>query len=99
MIRHIVFFRIKDANGMTKYRICSQLKEKFAELPSKISVIQKLVSGQDFIHGEMSYDFALEVDFKSVDDLNFYSTHPAHLNVVEWLKPYMISVAAVDFNM
>lgn len=99
MIRHIVFFRFQEANGLTKEQITSELKAKFDALTSKISEIKKLTCGIDFLHSERSYDLALEVDFQSVDDMNSYQTNPNHVAIVEWMKPYKLAAAAVDFNL
>lgn len=99
MIRHIVFFKFQEANGLTKAEICNQIKQRFDALPSKINLIKKLTCGVDFLHSERSFDLALEVDFQNVEDMNSYQTHPEHLAVVEFMKPYKTAAAAVDFNL
>lgn len=98
MIRHTVFFKFKENNGLTISRICADVKQRFEELPRKITFIKHLVCGVDFLHSLKSFDLVLQVDFDSVDDLNKYQTNPSHLEIAMFMQPYKTEAAVVDFN-
>ena len=94
MIRHIVFFKLKDNSKDNKQRI----KNIILPLKEKIDVIKYYQVGINFCKEERAYDLALVSDFDSIDDLKSYAVHPAHLKVISQLKNEGVATKVVDFE-
>ena len=94
MIRHIVFFKLKDNSKANKQRI----KDVILPLKEKIDVIKFYQVGINFSNEERAYDLALVSDFYSVDDLESYAVHPEHLKIISQLKNEGVTTKVVDFE-
>ena len=94
MIRHIVFFKLKDNSKANKQRI----KDAILPLKEKIDVIKFYQVGINFSNEERAYDLALVSDFDSIEDLKSYAAHPEHLEVISQLKNEGVTTKVVDFE-
>ena len=94
MIRHIVFFKLKDNSENNKQRV----KDIILSLKEKINVIKFYQVGINFANEERAYDLVLVSDFDSIDDLKSYATHAEHLKVISTLKNEEITTKVVDFK-
>ncbi len=93
MIQHIVFTKFADpATCVPKAR------ELLMALPEKIPEIVTLVTGADVLHSDRSYDMALLVTFRSLEDLHAYDTHPAHAEVRKYIRANRTASATVDYE-
>jgi hypothetical protein len=95
MIRHVFLYKV--AKGSDPKEIVRILNE----LPKKVPGIRTWTLGQ---HqgapggsGDL-WDYALVCDFDSFKDLEGYSDHPFHLEVVEKLTPMFSARAVCDFE-
>lgn len=96
MIRHVVLIKLKDDPDGTH---AENLVNGLRELPEKISEIKYYEAGLDIVNGPNSMTVGLISDFESLETLNSYKEHPAHVELVEKLiKPYLDSIRAVDFE-
>ncbi len=94
MIVHIVIFQFKDEN---KEANIAKTKEMLEALISKIGPLQKMEVGIDFNHSERAFDLSLYSTFACEEDLKAYATHPAHLEVVSFIKEVTITSKVVDY--
>jgi len=96
MIRHVVLIKFKDdAPEDAKDKLVQGLRA----LPEKISEIKYYDVGFDIVKGPNSATVGLVSDFQSLETLESYKIHPAHVEVVENLiKPYLEKITAVDFE-
>lgn len=86
MIKHIVFFRLKDqAHGNSKAVNAQLFKEKLEALRGIVPGLRRLEVGIDFSATEMSADVALYSEFDSRAALEAYIVHPAHQAVLPFL--------------
>lgn len=93
MIKHIVFTRFENpAEDVPAARAMLET------LPGQIPEIVSLETGADCKHSERSYDMALIVVFRSMEDLAVYDTHPAHEAVRAFIKAHRTATATVDFS-
>ena len=46
----------------------------------------------------VNYDIMLDTIFNSMNDLEEYQRHPAHMRVVEYIKSLKLQRAAIDYN-
>ena len=93
MIRHIVFTKFETPSEHVP-QACKML----SALPAVIPEIVSLETGADVLHSERSYDMALCVTFRSLDDLHTYDGHPAHVKVREFIRAHRTASATVDYE-
>lgn len=97
MVRHIVLFKLKNTvSEQEKLRVMHAFKNAIEALPAEISVIRKIEVGLN-INKDESFDIALSSEFDSLEDVNFYASHPAHVAAAALLKDIKESRACVDY--
>jgi len=94
MLKHVVCLKFKP--GTSKSDI-EDIEKGLASLPSRIPEIKRYEFGQDILHTERSYDFALISEFEDQDAMGRYQTHPYHLAVLNKIKALCENIVAVDF--
>ncbi len=98
MIRHIVFWRLNDADPAQKEHTAHTIKSALEELNGKIPGLLRLEVGVDFSRGEDSADLALYSEFVSREALHAYHDHPEHLKVIPLVKAARCERRVVDFE-
>ncbi len=99
MLKHIVLWKL-DANytAVEKDKIKHEFRQRLTGLKDEIP---ELLTLEVFFNSELAsssnYDIILETIFNSIDDLNTYQHHPAHQNVVAYVKSLKQQRAAIDF--
>jgi hypothetical protein len=68
-------------------------------LPERIPEVLSMSIGEDVLHGPASHDLAIVADFATLADLETYSTHPAHAEVLAVSAGVKASLAVVDFEL
>ncbi|KAF0095369.1 MAG: stress responsive alpha-beta barrel domain-containing protein [Puniceicoccaceae bacterium 5H] len=100
MFKHVVFFRFHenalDGDAATNAR---KLKEQLELLPSQIKEIQSFEIGLDVMRSERSWDLALVSGFDDREAMQRYQVHPAHQEVIAFVKQVCSEVAAVDYEL
>ncbi len=101
MIRHICLFKFKDeAGGRTREQNVMITKNMLDKLPESIEYIR---AQQTFVGAEAqsadNCDLILISDFDSLDALEKYKKHPAHVAVGDFMRPVRISRSCIDFNV
>lgn len=94
MIVHIVLFKLKEGTPENVEAARAVLEG----LRGKIPVLRRLEVGADVLRTERSYDLALTAEFDTLDDLQAYQVHPAHLEVVAYIGRVRESAVAVDYE-
>ncbi|ACL75694.1 Dabb family protein [Ruminiclostridium cellulolyticum] len=94
MFTHIVLFKLKDKSEET----IQKTKDLLLGLKGQIPCLKFIEVGINVIHSERSYDLGLYAKFDSRADMEAYQVHPAHLEVVEYIKLVNESSIAVDYE-
>ncbi len=94
MITHIALFKLIHSNAET----VAEAKQVLAGLEGKVPCLRHLEVGVNIISSYRSYDLALIAKFDSLEDLQTYQNHPAHLEVVKYLQGVRQSVVTVDYE-
>jgi len=95
MVVHIVMFRFKDEN---KAENIEKVKSMLEALPQKIDSLNSMEVGVDFLHSERSMDLVLTSTFDDKDGLESYRVHPAHQEVVFFIKEVTLESRVVDYE-
>lgn len=94
MITHIVCFKLIDRSPEN----IQKAKEVLLGLEGKIPQLRYLEVGSDVLRTERSYDLVLVSKFDSLEDLQTYQVHPAHVEVVNYLSKVREAAVAVDYE-
>lgn len=101
MIKHIVMFKFKPtANGKAKADNLAlamlNAKKLEKEIDCKIS-IKPVFNAKS--SDERNYDFALLCEFESIEQLEQYKVHPAHVAFGKFITPLRESRACIDYEV
>jgi hypothetical protein len=100
MIKHIVFWKLKDeACGNNKATNAGLIKEKLEALGGQIEGLLKIEVGIDFEGSDMAADVALYTEFATKEDLNFYQQHPKHKEVQAFVGEVRSARQVVDYEI
>lgn len=94
MIVHIVMFKFKEEN---KAENLTKTEVMLNALVAKIDGLKSMEVGVDFNQSERAFDMSLYSTFESKEDLAVYATHPAHLEVVSFIKEVTEASKVVDY--
>lgn len=97
MIKHIVMWRLSEAAG-AKADNALELKRRLEGLNGKIPGLLKLEVGIDFSRESESSDVVLYSEFDSNAALQAYQAHPAHAEVVPFVKTVRAERRVVDYT-
>lgn len=95
MIKHIVFFKLKDRSEESVARTVAVLRNMEGKIPQLLS----LEAGADILRSERSFDIALTVTVASLEDLEAYQVHPAHKEVIVHINEVKDVSYAVDYEL
>lgn len=100
MVKHIVFWKLKDeANGNDKAANARLIKEKLEDLNEKIEGLVKVEVGINFLDSPANYDVALYSEVASKEALDFYQNHPLHQAVLPFVREVVSGRIAVDYEI
>ena len=92
MIRHVVIFKAKENAPIDEF------KKQIENLKNDIKEIIDIKVGIDINFDSTSSDYCVITDVKNIEELKIYANHPKHIEVINFLKPYIIERRVVDFN-
>lgn len=99
MIKHIVFWRLKDsAHGNDRATNARLIKEQLEALRGRIPGLLKIEVGFDFVRADTSSDLALYSEMESRAALEAYQAHPLHQAVAGFIKEAVSERRAVDYE-
>jgi len=96
MIKHVVMWKFREEVPEAD-RL--EMKRKLESLWGVVPTLIHIEIGMDVVGGEASKDMVLYSEFQSMDDLKAYASHPAHLKVVEFVKPLVCERHVVDYEV
>nr|WP_122011909.1 Dabb family protein [Maliibacterium massiliense] len=94
MIKHIVFYKLKDRSEQEKRRI----RDLFMSMQGKVEQLRSLEVGLDALDSERSYDVALICTFDSMEDMRAYRKHPEHMKIAAQIHAARQDSVSVDFE-
>jgi hypothetical protein len=94
MVVHIVMFRFKEEH---KAEHIAKTKTMLEALVEQIEPLKSMEVGIDFNGSERAMDLSLYSTFDTVEGLKSYATHPAHLEVVAFIREVTVESKVVDY--
>ena len=95
MLKHIVFMKFKPEVAEADI---AGLKKELGGLPALIPEIKAFKFGQDILHTERSWDFALVSAFDDLNAMKRYQVQPDHQVVLKKVRTMCESIVVVDFE-
>ena len=92
MVKHIVCFKLRDADDAKALRV----REILLSMVGNVPTIRHIEAGCDFLHSGRSYDVVLLVDVDDRDALDAYAMDPYHCKIV---KTYMHAVVETSVTV
>jgi len=96
MIRHVVMFRWKPEFTLEDREAWLDAVRR---LPDRIDVLRALSAGPDLVASARSWDHAIVADFDRLEDIDTYTTHPAHRPLIAVSGAGAEAIASVDFQI
>jgi hypothetical protein len=99
MIKHIVMFKLKEADGRSEYENALEAQKRFDNVIANVKELKKgevVITSKDA--PESNYTISLLCDFDSIDDLNAYQVHPAHLEFGKFIGSVKTDRACIDYE-
>ena len=98
MIKHIVFWRLKEAaHGNNKLENARLIKQKLEGLRGRIPGLLTIELGIDTTATIYSSDIVLYSEFSSQEALDAYQTHPEHQAIVPFVAEAQNERRVVDY--
>lgn len=97
-IRHVVSWKLATTDETERAEHAAGIKRGLESLPAVIPELRFLQVGVTVVPGA-DYDVVLISDFDSLEDIQVYQEHPAHLEVAGFIRSVVASRAAVDFEV
>lgn len=100
MVKHIVFWKLKDElKGEQRDQVLRRIKEGFEALRGVIPGMTHIEIGFDFSRGADSGDIVLYSEFESRQALQGYQDHPGHLAMVPVVREWRVERRVVDYEI
>lgn len=91
-MQHVVFFRFNDRSD------AAEGARRLRGLEGVVPTLKAIEVGVDELGSGRSWDLCLITRFDDMAGMEAYQVHPAHQEVVGWLKPRIREAAAVDWS-
>jgi quinol monooxygenase YgiN len=98
MIRHLVLWKLAAESREEKDIVIDELQARFAALVPQIEGTERLDIRADLGSTEGNWDVVLDSDYRDEAALDFYQAHPAHQEVVQYVKSVTTARACIDFS-
>jgi hypothetical protein len=100
MIVHIVFWKLHEQglNGKSKHENALEMRRRFDALRGVIPGLLRCETGMDIARTPDSVDVALYTEFESMAALDAYQPHPAHQEIVAFLKDVRFERRVIDYE-
>ncbi|OXR38727.1 stress responsive protein [Pseudomonas jessenii] len=96
-VKHIVMWNLRGESEVERSSNIEKLKSAFEGIRTEIPGLRSLEIGVDFSKIDYACDVVLYSEFDSVEALEGYASHPAHLRVREELGNLRIARHQVDY--
>ena len=99
MIKHIVMMRLKEVGATEKQEQLQHIKSKLEALIGKVPSLKAMEVGLNFSDRATAFDLVLVSLFDDDAGLEAYRIHPAHVEVLDYLKGKLETTAVTDYHV
>ena len=99
MIKHIVMWKLKKEAGVSEHAVqAKKLKADIEALAGQITEIRHIEVGINIAESDQAGDVVLYSEFDNLHDLSVYQDHPAHQEVVKYVRKVTAERRVVDYE-
>lgn len=96
MIKHTVMFKLNGSDEQRR-KIAEDFKAALLSLPEKIKCLRSMEVGIN-INPSEDWDLVLIAEVLTMNDVEVYSKHPAHVAAASIVAPHKEARACVDYE-
>lgn len=98
-IRHVVSWKLAAENTEERAAQAAEVARRLNELDGVVPQVRSISAGANCAYEGTNWDVTLVADFDSIAALEEYQVHPAHEEVVAYVRSVVASRVAVDFEV
>ncbi|WP_447912106.1 Dabb family protein [Microbacterium phyllosphaerae] len=99
MIRHVVTWKLAAEDAGARAAQAVEVARRLNALDGVVPQLRSISAGANAAYPDTNWDVTLVADFDSIAALEEYQVHPAHEEVVAYVRSVVASRAAVDFEV
>jgi len=99
MIRHVVTWKLAAEDAGERAAQAAEVARRLNALDGVVPQLRSISAGTNAAYPDTNWDVTLVADFDSIAALEEYQVHPAHEEVVAYVRSVVASRAAVDFEV
>jgi hypothetical protein len=98
-VRHVVSWKLAADDPAVRAQQAAEVARRLLALDGVVPQLRAISAGANMAYPDANWDVTLVADFDSIDDLEAYQVHPAHEEVVAYVRSVVASRVAVDFEL
>ncbi|MFS0892804.1 Dabb family protein [Microbacterium sp. 179-I 3D3 NHS] len=98
-IRHVVSWKLATEDPAERARQAEEIARRLNALDGVVPQLLSISAGANMAYPGANWDATLVADFASIEALEEYQVHPAHEEVVAFVRSVVASRVAVDFEV
>lgn len=98
-IRHVVTWKLAAEDAAERAEQAAEVARRLNALHGVVPQLLSISAGANSAYPDTNWDVTLVADFASIAALEEYQVHPAHEEVVSYVRSVVASRAAVDFEI
>lgn len=99
MLRHVVTWKLASEDAAERGEQAAEVARRLNALDGVVPQLRSISAGANSVYPEVNWDVTLVADFDSIEALEQYQVHPAHEEVVAYVRSVVSSRVAVDFEV
>ncbi|MFJ4173279.1 Dabb family protein [Microbacterium sp. NPDC089696] len=98
-IRHVVSWKIAAEDPVVRAEQAAEVARRLNALDGVVPQIRSIWAGANDAYPDSNWDVTLVADFASIEELEQYQVHPAHEEVVAYVRSVVSGRVAVDVEI
>ncbi|WP_295101146.1 Dabb family protein [uncultured Microbacterium sp.] len=99
MIRHVVTWKLAADDAATRAEQAAEVARRLNALDGVVPQLRSITAGANVAYPDANWDVTLVADVDSIAALEEYQVHPAHEEVVAYVRSVVAFRVAVDFEL
>jgi hypothetical protein len=99
VIRHLVLWQLAAETPDEKAAVVAELARRFGALVPLIDGTERLDIRADVGTTDGNWDVVLDADYRDAAALDSYQVHPAHQEVVAFVRSVVTARVCIDFEV
>lgn len=98
-LRHVVTWKLASEDPIERAAQATEVARRLNALDGVVPQLLSISAGANTAYPDTNWDVTLVADFESVAALEEYQVHPAHEEVVAYVRSVVAARVAVDFEV